>query len=494
MSESIPNPFETVIYPGHAYAQTHPDHVGAMACLCGLDPALLETCRVLEVACGDASNLIPMAMALPRATFRGFDLAPSPIERGKTLAHEIGITNLALEQLDITQAPDCMGEFDYLIAHGFYSWVPQAARDKLMAICRASLAPHGVAFISYNTFPGGHIRSMVRDMMLFHVERAPDAQTKISQARALLGFLSKQDPTDDEYRIVLKKEFERVLKCPPGHLYHDELAPFCESFYFHEFISRAAEHDLQFLADLNSTLIHVEGLDAEAAQALSELETDPILREQYLDFFCCRRFRQTLLCHAGLRLDRRPNARRLEALLVSSPAARVSKETKPDSNEEEEFHGARNASLKTSHPMMKAAMRALNSAWPEYLSMDKLRELTAARLDVSVDSIPSNVLAEGVLAAFTMRVLDLHLHSPGAINTPGGQPRTSPLVRWQARNGSIVTNLLHESMGMEGDGLRLLALLDGHRNRAQLAADWPATPAEIDEALGRLTRLAFLEA
>ena len=139
-------------------------------------------------------------------------------------------------------------------------------------------------------------------------------------------------------------------------------------------------------------------------------------------------------------------------------------------------------------------MRALNSAWPEYLSMDKLRELTAARLDVSVDSIPSNVLAEGVLAAFTMRVLDLHLHSPGAINTPGGQPRTSPLVRWQARNGSIVTNLLHESMGMEGDGLRLLALLDGHRNRAQLAADWPATPAEIDEALGRLTRLAFLEA
>jgi methyltransferase-like protein len=372
--------------------------------------------------------------------------------------------------------------------------VPHAARDKLMAICRASLAPHGVAFISYNTFPGGHIRSMVRDMMLFHVERAPDAQTKISQARALLGFLSKQDPSDDEYRIILKKEFERVLKCPPGHLYHDELAPFCESFYFHEFISHAAEHDLQFLADLNSTLIRVDGLEAEAAQALSELETDPILREQYLDFFFCRRFRQTLLCHAGLHLDRRPNARRLDALLVSSPAARVSKETKPDSNEEEEFRGARNASLKTSHPMMKAAMWALNSAWPEYLSMDKLRELTAARLDVSVDSIPSNVLAEGVLAAFTMRVLDLHLHSPGAINTPGGQPRTSPLVRWQARNGSIVTNLLHESMGMEGDGLRLLALLDGHRNRAQLAADWQATPAEIDEALGRLTRLAFLEA
>src|ERR1035438_1202315 len=368
MPESIPNAYETVIYPGHAYAQTHPDHIGAMACLCGLDPAPLETCRVLEVACGDASNLIPMAMALPRATFRGFDLAPNPIERGKTLAREIGITNLTLEQLDITQAPDCMGEFDYLIAHGFYSWVPQAARDKLMAICRASLAAHGVAFISYNTFPGGHIRNMVRDMMLFHVERAPDAQTKISQARALLGFLSKQDPSDDEYRIVLKKEFERVLKCPPGHLYHDELAPFCDSFYFHEFISRAAEHDLQFLADLNSTLIHVEGPDPDAAQALSELETDPILREQYLDFFCCRRFRQTLLCHAGLRLDRRPNARRLEALLVSSPATRVSKETKPGSNEEEEFHGARNATLKTSHPVMKAAMWTLHSAWPECLS------------------------------------------------------------------------------------------------------------------------------
>jgi hypothetical protein len=119
-----------------------------------------------------------------------------------------------------------MGEFDYVIAHGFYSWVPQSARDKLMAICRTSLAPHGVAFISYNTFPGGHIRQMIREMMLFHVARAPDPETKTTQASALLGFLSKLAAGDNEDQLVLKKELERVLEYKPAHLYHDDLAPF----------------------------------------------------------------------------------------------------------------------------------------------------------------------------------------------------------------------------------------------------------------------------
>jgi len=129
MGDSIPTAYDTVVYPGFAYIQTHPDHLAALARLCGLHPAPLETCRVLEVGCGDGANLIPMALGLPRAAFRGFDLASSAIERGQTMACELGIANLTLERLDICDVPDRLGEFDYIIAHGFYSWVPKAARD-----------------------------------------------------------------------------------------------------------------------------------------------------------------------------------------------------------------------------------------------------------------------------------------------------------------------------------------------------------------------------
>ena len=291
MSQAIATAYDSVAYPGFAYGKTHPDQLATYARLCGLEPAPVGTCRVMEVACGDAANLLPMAAALPQATFYGFDLASRSIERGRAAARELGLTNLTLGHLDISEAPARMGEFDYVVAHGFYSWVPQSARDKLMAICRASLAPQGVAFISYNTFPGGHIRRMIREMMLFHVDRAPDPETKTNQARALLQFLSRFTSGDDEYRLILKKELERVLKYRPAHLYHDDLSPIFDCFYLHEFVTHAAGYDLQFMADMNSTFFDLEGLDAETARALSGLEANPVIREQYLDFARCRRFR-----------------------------------------------------------------------------------------------------------------------------------------------------------------------------------------------------------
>jgi methyltransferase-like protein/2-polyprenyl-3-methyl-5-hydroxy-6-metoxy-1,4-benzoquinol methylase len=494
MSQPVPTAYDTVVYPGFAYVQTHPDHIATLARLCGLDPAPIGTSRVLEVGCGDAANLIPMAAALPQASFRGFDFAAGSIERGRALANELGLTNLALEHRDICELPDRLGEFDYIIAHGFYSWVPQPARNKLMAICRASLAPQGVAFVSYNTFPGGHIRRMIREMMLFHVERAPDPQTKTTQARALLSFLSKLNAGEDEYELILKKELERILKYGAAHLYHDDLGSIFDCFYLHEFVGHAAEHDLQFMADLNSTFVHIGGLDAETSRALSELEADPIRREQYLDFACCRRFRQTLLCHAGLPVGRQLVPGRLEGLLISSGAKPVSEEVNLNSDREEEFRGARNASLKTDHPVMKAAMVTLSSVWPERLPLEDLRARIAALLDVTLDSVPADLLAQGVIAAFTMRILDFHVYSPRLTRLPGEHPQTSRLVRLQAEKGEVLTNLLHQSVKVEGAGPRLLCLLDGRRNREQLAADLPASPDEIDAALAQFARLALLEA
>jgi methyltransferase-like protein/2-polyprenyl-3-methyl-5-hydroxy-6-metoxy-1,4-benzoquinol methylase len=489
----MPTPYDTVVYPGYAYVQTHPDHIATLARLCGLNPAPLETCRVLEVGCGDAANLIPMAAALRQAKFRGFDLASSSIERGRALSNQLGLTNLELEHLDICDAPERMGEFDYIIAHGFYSWVPQAARDKLMAICRASLAPHGVAFISYNTLPGGHIRRMIREIMLFHVDRAPDPKTKIAQARAILGFLSKLTIGDDEFQSLLKAEVERTLKYSPAHLFHDDLAPIFECFYLHEFLSHAEQFQLQFMSDLNSTFVHVQGLDADSARALDELGSDPVLYEQYLDFACCRRFRQTLLCHANVPVSRTLEPRRLEGLLLSSPAMPVSQEVNLSPEVEEEFRGARNASLKTAHPVIKAAMLALNSVWPQRLSMGELHAHTAERLGVSVESVPAGVLTEGVVAAYRMRVLGFHVYSPGAVARSGDRPQASALVRLQLRNGGVVTNLLHQTVKVEDDALRLLHLLDGQRDRKALAAELGLSEARIEDGLAQLARSALLE-
>src|SRR5471030_3018691 len=118
MAETV---YNEVQYPSAVYAQTHPDRLAMMATLYGMTPAPVEKCRVLELGCGDGWNLITMAYGLPGSEFTGIDLASEPISRGSALTTKVGMRNLSLREMDVADAAD-LGEFDYIIAHGLYSW------------------------------------------------------------------------------------------------------------------------------------------------------------------------------------------------------------------------------------------------------------------------------------------------------------------------------------------------------------------------------------
>ena len=91
--------------------------------LLGIDVAPVATCRVLELACGDGANLVPIAATLPAATFVGFDFAARPIARAQRMIGELGLANVRALGLDLRDVPRDFGTFDYIIAHGLYSWV-----------------------------------------------------------------------------------------------------------------------------------------------------------------------------------------------------------------------------------------------------------------------------------------------------------------------------------------------------------------------------------
>jgi cyclopropane fatty-acyl-phospholipid synthase-like methyltransferase len=139
--------YDQVPYPGHPFAQAHPDRLATVATLFGLRPADPAACRVLELGCGDGGNLVPMALALPDSAFCGVDLSPSAIDRAQALSDELGLVNVDLRAADLAALPD-VGAFDYVIAHGVYSWIAPPARDALLAACRERLAPGGVAYVS----------------------------------------------------------------------------------------------------------------------------------------------------------------------------------------------------------------------------------------------------------------------------------------------------------------------------------------------------------
>lgn len=512
MTEETRNTYDEILYAGYPFAQAHPDRLATLAALFGMKPARVEECRVLEIGCGDGANLIPMALSLPESKFVGVDLAARPIKEGQAMAGALGLGNITLQQLDILDLSPDFGQFDYVIAHGFYSWVPAAVRDKLMAICKANLAPDGVAYVSYNTYPGGHLREMMREMMLFHIRDTQDPAERIGQARGMIRFLAESESGPELYRMTLKSFDQEVGRLSDGYLFHDHLAEVNSPVYFNQFVNHARRHGLKYLAEADFFDMQYETFAPEISETLRRIADDDIVAcEQYLDFLTGRRFRQTLLCHDHVTVDRGLNPERVTNLFVASSAYAVSGEPVIESTAVEVFKGKKGATLSTNHPLTKAAMLQLGRIWPASLHFNDL--IGAARLELNPGLARGNGdigrddalrLAEFLLKAYGANLIELHSHASNFVLEPGKHPTASRLARLQLERGATVTTLRHTSVQvMDPVGRRLLALLDGTRDRKALLdelgrlvdEDKLAHLAdELEENLAAIARLALLVA
>lgn len=457
--------YDEVPYPGYTHPQTHPDRLATIATVFGMRPKAIEGCRVLELGCGDGSNLIPMAFGLRESEFVGLDLAPTAIAKGRQAIEELGLKNIQLRAEDILAFPKEFGRFDYIIAHGLYSWVPREVRDAALRICSEQLEPAGVAFVSYNAFPGGHLRHMLRDMMFFHVQSISDSKGRLSQAMALVRFMSRARENNDVYARFLQEEFEQLIERSAGHLYHDELSSVYEPVYFHEFVGHAQSHGLQYLGEADFMEMQDHLFTDETRATLNGLATNRIAWEQYLDFLKCRRFRQTLLCHGGVGLELEPQPLIVKRFYLSSVAKPETPEVNLTDDSVVKFVGKRIASIETNFPLAKAALALLGEMWPDALPFNEL----IRRTGMDTTSEREAALCDVLFQTYRTGLLELHVHKPAYASAPSERPVASALARRQVRHGATVTNAWHQSVEI-GDkiGKHLILLLDGSRERDAL--------------------------
>ena len=491
-----PESYDDVRYPSVVHPQTHPERLAAIATLFGMDPAPPARCRVLELGCGDGANVIAMGFAYPGCKCVGIDTSAAAIADGQKVVDDLGLGNVTLERRDVMDVSAGLGQFDYIIAHGLYSWVPPNVREKVLTIAKENLAPGGVAYVSYNVYPAGHLRLMLRGMMRYHAARFANPREQLAQARGLLKFVAdaaprpgatppsgQKGPTRHElYGQFIRMELERQSTMPEGFLIHDELATYNEPVYFHEFAALAAGQRLQYLAEADfwETQPPVPGapssMPPDVVRMLDQIPGgDIVAREQYADFVKCRQFRQTLLCHADVRLQRPANAKRVSTLYASSAAQPVSKnpDLRPNVVENFAMPGGP-GTISTASTVAKAAMLELAAAWPRRLHFDELRERWQQRAGAAAGA-DSNAVADLLLAGFAANAIGLFADAPALAVTPGERPMASALARSQARRGAMLTNLNGTTVQVTGEmAPRLLQLLDGTRDRDALAADLAA--------------------
>lgn len=491
--------YDKVPYDGWSYAFTHPDVLATVARLRGIHSPPVEGCRVLEIGCAAGYNLIPMAFSLPNAHFVGIDYAARQIEDGCAIAADLGAANVEFHHMDLSVWDGRLGHFDYIIAHGIYSWVPEPVRSRLLAICRDALTPNGIAYISYNTYPGWHMMEAMRRMMLYHIREIGDPTARAEAARELIDFLVRATGSSAyrlssypaAYEHLLNGYFHGILNRPDrvdSLFLHDELEDVNEPCYFHEFLAHTGSFGLAYVADAEFSTGLSASLPEEVSANLAAIAQPNGEVGQYLDFVVNRTFRRSLLCRADVATS---PAVELDALaefyFSASNRGLLAPGTDPEAASVE-FVAGDGSKLTTDHPVTIVAFTHLKSIWPRRIPLRELQQMAYTELMETNPHLRAELyaaltgadgerwdedrrlLVSNLLQAYSTsgELVGFHLH-PGTFTTEIEPcPLASPWARWEVGKRATVTDLRLRRVALTPRGRYLLPLLDGSRDVAAL--------------------------
>ena len=478
--------YDAVDYECTAYPQSHPDRLRSVARMFGVDAPPVSTARVLEIGCGDGSNLIPLADLYPQATFVGCDLATRAIDAGNALIASAGLRNVELRCQDLRELPASLGEFDYVIAHGFYSWVPPPVRDALMQLIGTRMSANGVAFISYNTHPGNRIRQMGYDAMNWHTRNSPGATETLRKSRELLRMMAMPSAAHWKADDAVRAEFSERAGRSDSTLFHDDLAQPNDPCYFHELVAHAQRHGLDYIADTDIRMMSGAGLAPEVRKFV--LGFDRLEREQYIDFMRLRRFRQSLLTRGKSSSSFNLMPVRILDMQIGAASTLVR-----SMDEATQAGNPRETVIMASSAAGRAMLLWLANLFPRTVSAAEVAQWRAA--SASDDARPLEIVLVEALVNGSIELFS----QPVAVAEPSERPRASRIARLQARSRPRVVSLRHESVNLSDPfAYRLLPMLDGTKDRAvlqrELGPDFDRGSIGFDAILRFFAKVSLLAA
>jgi len=471
--DEIRGAYDATPYSADSIPQSAPGRLAAIARLFGLRPPPLTRARVLEIGCGAAGNLIPFAAVHPEAQVVGIDLSEVAIAQGRRLVRAAGIENVELVAGDIAAVDVAtLGQFDYIIAHGVYSWVPESVQDAILSLTRNALTPDGVAYISYNVYPGWKSKEIVRDAMRFAGRDSGSAEQQVIDARVMVDFLEDVAPPATPLARAVAEFRDRDNGFEDSYLVHDELAKVNSPCYFTEMAERVGAHGLVFLAEAQPELMfpanYGEKVAAHVAQHCGG--SQPLI-EQYLDFAVDRAFRQSLFVHAERASEIRYalDAHSVAGMHFATEMPVVDGPTRLDRSKQN-YQLSSGATVSIDDPALKLACEMLTAQSPWTLSRDELVAEASARLGVPRDAVGGRIDQLLVFLVVNAQAR----YRVDAISPP---PHVNESLRRVAeftlagRDDAYTFNLWHETVGLGSLDAHALILADGTRDEAALTEE-----------------------
>ena len=467
--------YDSLPYPSKFFLQTHPDRLATLGKLFGMNPQTPEKCRILELGCGNGSNLISHAFNLPESEFVGVDISGEHIKAAKDWANELNLQNIHFHEIDLLEMNVAdFGKFDFITAHGLISWIPEFVRKKVFELFAEMLAENGIGYISYNAYPGAHYRKIARDVMRFHTKNIENPVEKVQNAISFLSFVAENSNETKTYKPLLEKELHRHFEHSASDIYHDDLSEVYEPYYFHEFADLLDQHELQYLSEAEMHAMSIQKFPAKVQEHINQFD-DVIEREQLIDFFLGRVFRQTLFCRKNVKLERNLTPNQLDDFLIASAIHPQNDDPDLFTAKTERFVDNKNFGIEIDHPPTKFALKLLGENWGKAVPTAEMME-TIQKTFTENDVIPEDWEKElEITRAILFQIyrgtdlIELHTHQPKADQTVAEKPKINGLARWQIKETDHVTTLYGLNIKVEDEVSRhLLELLDGTNDRSEL--------------------------
>ena len=451
------------LYKSYPYPKSHPEHLYAIAVLFNMEAPDFRSARILELGCASGGNVIPIALQFPQCQITAIDICAKSIQLAQKQSDDLHLNNINFIHSPIEtflSTPE-QKAFDYIICHGVFSWVSPAVQEKILTICHSCLTKNGLAYISYNTLPGWYCISGIRDIMRYHTDYFTDADTKAEQSRAALEFIRDGMHQKEPYFQVVEKEIQRLENLEDTYIHDEFLSSHNKAFYLKDFVTLAKKHKLAYVADSNLSAMFIGNKPAHVAEKLIQMSGDIIRTEQYLDFMNNRRFRMSILCHHGRKVDRRLTKERLHGFYVSSPLA--SKISAIKENQQTAFVAEDKVLFSSDDSEVIEMMEILTTQKGQPIAINTLVEKVACKSKLSEEAIHNNV-TETLLQLIVSGSILIHADAHAFTSTVSDTPTVSRYNRYQATQDLWVTNALNEKVALGEFESLLLRLLDGTRS------------------------------
>lgn len=451
--------YDALPYESKPFTQTHPSRLAGIAHIFGLDPVPVANARILELGCAAGGNIIPVAAYFPGCYCLGIDYSERQVLDGQARVARLGLDNVEIRQASITELGDDIGEFDYIISHGVYSWVPEVVQKAILEVSARHLSPNGVAYVSYNVLPGWRINQPLREALNLLVPETLDAASRVAMSRRLLQFMKDATPVQGPYGDILRGAPEKLAVYSDDYIFHEYLEAENLPISFRDFQTAASAVGLGYLGEADIQTMIASNMGADFAKKVEEATTNDIVtREQMFDVLTGRPFRQTLLV----------KAERLKS---------INRRLMPDRIDGLHFTGLQNPRIEKG----PEGTRLVEDRGLLFTATDKGLTRLAERLskpspgsfsfESCVEGMDENDTNSVRNALFRMVVTGIMRASVDPMTAAGASfmPRASKIARCDAQAGMpYTTNARHENVQIDGTTLVLLPHLDGKCTRRDM--------------------------